>query len=72
MMRRYFVQAIDERTGLPCLAAMIEAGSPRDVLWQAHRKAALAVEHLEVRVTSFAEQGTDATGAALQALKGAA
>lgn len=72
MMRRYYVQAIDELSGAPCLDEMIEAGSPRDAIFQAHRRACFRAQHLHVRVTHLAEQGVNAAGAVAQALEGSA
>lgn len=67
-LRSYYVSAIDERTGEPCLDEMLEAGCPADALSEAHREAAFRAGHLEVRVTNLAEQAVDATGAVARSM----
>jgi hypothetical protein len=68
MMRRYYVQALDEDSGAPCLDEIVEAGTPRDALYQAHRRACFRAGHLRVRVTQIAEQSVDAAGAVARQL----
>ncbi len=62
-LRRYYVRALDERTGEPCLDEMVEARSALDAIWEGQREASFRAGHLEVRVTSLQEQSVDAAGA---------
>lgn len=67
-LRRYYVQAVDERSGEPCLEAMVEAADPVSAVYEAQREAAFRAGHLAVRLTQLAEQGVDAAGAVARAL----
>jgi hypothetical protein len=63
MTRRYYVQAVDEKTGEPLVMTCLDAGDVETAMHEAHREACMRAGHLRVRVTHITEQGSDAAGA---------
>lgn len=59
MKREFFIGAIDERSGLVCLAEFAKAESFFAALELANHRAIANAGHADIRLTSVAEQASD-------------